>query len=231
MRLRAVKGTRGSGCADTAGATEERRERGAPTPAGTGAAGRGRRAGAHPPGRTLSRDTSSSAGRGGRPRPHPRPSRACGSAPRPPPLSLHAQCADGRPGGVWAAPARLSSSTCCRGGSCASLRAPAPGTAAACRVPSVPPPPDSPITRRATARVTAGTAALPPRGPSLGKAELEPSRQLAPRSRWDCAPGPSLAFRPSLHRENPRLHWSARSPKTTAPPRQEVASPRKTAET
>ncbi|XP_052053988.1 uncharacterized protein LOC127695860 [Apodemus sylvaticus] len=61
--------------------------------------GAGRRAGAHPPGPTLSRDTSSSAGRGGRPRPHPRPSRACGSAPRPSPLSLHAQCADKRTAG------------------------------------------------------------------------------------------------------------------------------------
>lgn len=110
------------------------------------AAGRGRRARAHPPGPTLSGGSSSSAGRSGRPRPHPRPSRACGSAPRPPPLLLHAPLADGQPGGVWAAPAGLGSSTCCRGCRRASLPAAAPGTAAAY---GVPPPPGPASARRA----------------------------------------------------------------------------------
>lgn len=146
-------------------------------------AGRGRRARAHPPGPTLSGGSSSSAGRSGRPRPHPRPSRACGSAPRPPPLLLHAPRADRQPGGVWAAPARLGSSTCCRGCRRASLPAAAPGTAAY----GVFPPPPRPRLRpprqsdsAPPARVTAGTAGPHPVAQVWGKADLPPSRRSAP---------------------------------------------------
>lgn len=131
----------------------------------------------------LSRDTSSSAGRGGRPRPHPRPSRACGSAPRPPPLSLHAQCADGRPGGVWAAPARLSSSTCCLGGRCASLPAGLPA----------PPPPAASL--RSRPRPTLQSHAAPLRASPPGRPGSRPLAQVwerpnsNPPASW--RPGPA----------------------------------------
>ncbi|XP_076401745.1 uncharacterized protein LOC121832676 [Peromyscus maniculatus bairdii] len=59
------------------------------------------------------------------------------------------------------------------------------------------------------ARVTAGTAAFPPLGPSLGKAEPLPSRQSAP--------SPRGALRPPVHLENPRRHWGAAAPKTRSP--------------
>lgn len=140
------------------------------------AAGRGRRARAHPLGPTLSGGSSSSAGRSGRPRPHPRPSRACGSAPRPPPLLLHAPRADRQPGGVWAAPARLDSSTCCRCCRCASLPAAAPGTAADYGSPPSRPRLRPPHQSDSTppARVTAGTAGPHPVAQVWGRPTSHP---------------------------------------------------------
>ncbi|XP_060221204.1 basic proline-rich protein-like [Meriones unguiculatus] len=211
------------------GGEEGWRERRAPAPAGTGpAARRGRRAGAHPPGPTLSGGSSSSAGRGGVPRAHPRPGRACGSAPRPPPLWRHARtrgpAGSGRlPGSpglqhlLPRRPLRLS-----------------PGL----RLPAPPPPAASPRPRpRPTGQSDAAPRrASPPARPRSGPvaqvweaAELASSRQSAPGTRWDRSPEPSRALRPAPHPADPGLRPGEPPPETHIP--QEVASPRKTAAT
>lgn len=110
------------------------------------------------------------------------------------------------------------------------------------RLPAPPPPAASLRSRpRPTLQSHAAPARASPRGrprsrpggPSLGKAELEPSRQLAPGSRWDCARGPYRVLSAPRSTEKIQGYTGARGLQRLHFPQapQEVAFPRKTAET